>query len=245
MKIVYLVLVSCLFLTIGCKPSYHPLAIRRAYSVEELNQALRVGMTEKEVMQQLGGKATLSCEASANSTVWYYIFMGDPGTRSEYVKEVKICFVDGAVTSWVPITEKLDGAQELTHEYVPGKKLTGLGKQSFKVYVVNDALTNLVQIMNEKGYADASAITAPPDVELDCYASIDANAANGPVLILTMRMKDVALMNGFVSKNVEGIDTILVCQGKAVFSSRLFRLSETTKSLIIPLSDPTLLKPTK
>lgn len=203
-------------LVLGCRRG-HPerqAVPLKAYTEDQLKEYIHVGMDVSNVISQFGNpQATASI--NSNETLESYVFSSDSAGQKSglHVDGFSIYVEQGKVIYWSP-----DYTRTYTMFQHNGKPQTvaSYGQHTFELFVERDSLTNVLEMLNLNGHANAASITAPPDMtfKASVYADEATNSVNQP-LFLTISEKDVSKLSDLTKHNF-GKRILVVCQGVVI-----------------------------
>ncbi len=130
-----------------------PSRASKVYTETELNRLIAPGMSIAEVTNTFGlpGSAVKTGE---NTILFTYMFPFEAKHEHDpYLTGFGIDIQDGRVVRWSPVT----GMTGRTIE--AGGAQGSVGEQSFQIFLAADSLTNVANIVDSDGSADASVVS--------------------------------------------------------------------------------------
>ena len=209
-----------LVLAMGCSQSskqssgmVDPYTPTRYYSESQLSNLIVSGMTVADVTNMFGLPGA-SVKINSERTILLYTFrFGEK--HDDNLTGFSVDTKDLHVVRWAPIKGSSRSASSIFNNEGPQQPL---GEQSFRVFVANGNLTNLANLVDSKGSADASDLEASPGMAFNAKAfvgSVNGGHPDKKAVLLFVSEQDASKLKGLTENNL-GKRLLIVIRNQVV-----------------------------
>jgi len=209
-----------LALVMGCNPSskqssvtVNPDNATRYYDESQLGNMIVSGMTVADVTNKFGLPGSL-VKVSKERTILIYAFRFGV-LHDDNLTGFTVDTTDDHVVRWAPIK----GPNHSTSSAFNGEgPLKPFGEQSFRLFLANGSMTNVANLVDSKGSADASDLEASPEMTFNAkvfVGSINGELPDKKAVLLVVSEKDASKLKGLTENNL-GRRLLIVIRNRVI-----------------------------
>lgn len=205
------------------------------YTQSQLTNLIVEGMSMADVTSKFGSPDSVR-EIVPGIDLWLYSFPIQEGKTEPHLGGFSIQVKDGKVMKWSPIME------ESTQTVSGGRAQGSFGAKSFQLFLATDNLTNIANIVESKGVADAANLKAPPSLEFEAqvFAGDSGNERPGEQTVVLVVTDQVASKLKELSENNFGKQLLIVCHNE-VIAAPVISGPLASRQLIFKVKNPSAL----
>jgi hypothetical protein len=200
---------------------------------EYLQPLLHVGESSTGLVARFGDPVAQHVISSNEVCLSFSFSYRNQAAENAGVGGVDAFFVSNRLSHWRPIYR---GPRISTSP--PKNPFFTSDKETFKLFVETDSLTNSLEALDSKGSADASDLKIPPDLEFEAkvIVGIDTNQTKAnKTMFLTINDQDIPKMKSLTQNNI-GKRMLIVCRGE-VIAAPVINMAIDSNEFMVPVKN--------
>jgi hypothetical protein len=219
-----------LCLAVGCDrdqvPTHNAGGNRvKTYTDPELKSLITLGMTSQEVTNVFGPPGS-AIPIESGVFMWTYMFPLQAEDAALHLSGFTIYLKDSKVIKWSPVMGESQQSNKTADSQAPS------GRKPFQIFLATDDLTNIANVLDISGSADASALERPPDLAFEAQLFLGKNGNGSPgmqTIRLVLSEQDAAKLKSLTEDNFG--KRLLVVYQKNVIAAPLISAPITSRQV--------------